>query len=952
MPLPPEVVVKLLSAAVAAGVKPFVEGVKSALRRRGMLRAASAVGRSLQIPGPHRTGFATLAGLENLPPGLSYAQIKLAVDTPTFRAYASQIVATHILETSHQVRSRIFDALSGWMSAATGATVSTQLVAYLTKFNTALDAACADVASQLRRDMLDSGETVHQWALAQISQSLLESIDRHVTSVARTDGASIKEAEKWVSSYKREFEALHSEIPLFDIGPRRRVHLRDIFVEPDFLTVFTSGTAYANPLGHEIALPFEAFLEDLHRTVIVGNPGAGKSTATAALSVIWSKTRGVAFYLRARELQLDGSGFNLIQEIERTLSSIYQHKPPNGLVEEFLLNGSAIVVLDGLDEIPMLHRRRQVAGVIESAQRLFPLCRFLVSARIVGYSAFQLDPEIFTDFTIQPFRLDQVKLYVEKWFRLTTQPNTTNFTTTVRDFVRSSDSIHDLRTNPLMLALICVLYRGYSDIPRRRPQIYRKCIELLLRDWDLSRGITVRPWETDMYELALSAIAEILADEYRFGITHDRLLAQTFEALRFEAIPNSTEASRVAADIVEFCRDRGWIFTKIGLDDAGNEIYSFTHRSFFEYFAAYRMTRTSDSPKELADRIFEVMKAGEGEVLAQIALIMYGERNQFGGSKTMLELLELARRASATARGPALEFIIAAADAVMLNQAALSALVRDAIELEVPEESLRSLFLPTFRYADGMEEILVDCLRKYNQPDLYSLTIRHEWLWDVAVQHGLLPIDALTVDPDEPISSSLGRLLGGDWSDFSDRAPASTAVGILNAAADPEFNKAQRASAFRTLRFLGRSLGDLSGVDGLLRNILPSKKFDQFVMTDYLLAESSKIKLARPTLGRYVDVAEAAIGRSIGFGYDAVLGAIVLVLCVCEMIEERYRVTEYPRTGLVAHLLQRRAAFGRVEEENPLADALTPSDATSLERWCMQKIAIIHYDIVSDAISS
>ncbi|MFE9690578.1 NACHT domain-containing protein [Micromonospora sp. NPDC005806] len=930
MTVGPDTVVKLLTAAVAASVKPFVQTIQSALTKKGLVKAGGAFGRSLQIQGPHRTGFSTLAGLEGLPPGLTYAKVKKSIDSPTFRTYATQLVAIHVLEASAHNRERIFSALDQWMVESTGVPVSPQLVAYQAKFNAALDAACEAVAGQLKRDVPQE-ETVHAWALGQISRSLFESIERHLAVVNSPGRASVQEAERWLTSYKSEFGKVHSQIPLFDIGPKRRVRLGEIFVKPSFHAVYNVSYIPSSPFRYDLGLSFEEFFDDLTQAVILGDPGAGKSTTTAALAVLWSRDRGAPFYLRARELSMDEAGFNLVREIERLLSSVYQRPAPAGLVEELLLNGAALVILDGLDEVAPMYRRKQIAQVVESAQRMFPLCRFLVTARLVGYSAVQLDPDVFTEFTLQPFRVDQVREYVEKWFALSSRQLHWDLKKTVDDFMRGSESIHDLRTNPLMLALVCVLYRGTKDIPRRRPEIYRRCIELLLRDWDLSRGIRVNPWEIGMYEFALSAVAELIrsSEAYRNGMTKGRLLQAISQALEAEAIPNTAEGLRVAGEIVDFCRDRGWMFTKIGADHDGEDVYSFTHRSFYEYFAAYRLTRISDSPEELAEHVFEMMKAGEGEILAQIALLMYGERSRLGTSKAMLALLELISGATGDFRSSAMEFVVAAADVVMLNGTALKKLVTLSLTVPVPHDVLRTMFLPDFRYSTGMEEILLSCLSGRNVGELVKIANGRQWLLDFFVQEGIVRLDALAGQLGESLSGTLDRLLTGAWSEFADNGPPAVAVTLLRAVADRETERSRRIAAIRGLRWLGRQAGGLSKLAGSLQNHPGSRRLNQYVLGGTGQA----------------DLAAAALTRAVGHGPEVLIGVLCLVLCICEIIESRYRLGEYPVDGVVAKLLQARSGVGTSAPE-ALRSALQPADAEAFDRWCGQRMSIIYYDVV------
>ena len=81
-------------------------------------------------------------------------------------------------------------------------------------------------------------------------------------------------------------------------------------------------------------------------------------------------------------------------------------------------------------------------------------------------------------------------------------------------------------------------------------------------------------------------------------------------------MPDRREGERLAREVVERCRGRGWIFTDIGLNEQGEEYFSFTHRSFLEYFAAQHLVRTTLSSTELARELLPYILSARGEILA------------------------------------------------------------------------------------------------------------------------------------------------------------------------------------------------------------------------------------------------------------------------------------------------------------------------------------------------
>jgi hypothetical protein len=54
---------------------------------------------------------------------------------------------------------------------------------------------------------------------------------------------------------------------------------------------------------------------------------------------------------------------------------------------------------------------------------------------------------------------------------------------------RPGRGVPDLRANPLLLSLMCILYRGEGSLPRNRAEVYEQCANLLFHRWDARRHI-------------------------------------------------------------------------------------------------------------------------------------------------------------------------------------------------------------------------------------------------------------------------------------------------------------------------------------------------------------------------------------------------------------------------------------------------------------------------------
>src|SRR5262249_21906758 len=81
-----------------------------------------------------------------------------------------------------------------------------------------------------------------------------------------------------------------------------------------------------------------------------------------------------------------------------------------------LERGQALVLLDGLDEIPTQPQRLFACAVVESFARRYPDCRFVVTCRTLSYQdpAWQLQD--FHSVTLAPFSAEQIDLFIAAWY--------------------------------------------------------------------------------------------------------------------------------------------------------------------------------------------------------------------------------------------------------------------------------------------------------------------------------------------------------------------------------------------------------------------------------------------------------------------------------------------------------------------------------------------------------
>ena len=485
---------------------------------------------------------------------------------------------------------------------------------------------------------------------------VLNAIERHVAALnARPDELT---EDSFLASYRNHVIDQHGKLEPPDFERRRRVPISDIYVPTSITEDLTPERTMTLRPVEPPSLTVFGLAERLDRTVLLGDPGGGKTTAANVLMHFFAndKTGQVPFLVTLREYAAkDPPERSVVGHIQHTLQTFYQCPAPSGLVDLLLLTGRAVVIFDGLDELLDTSRRADVTTRVERFCAEYPQAPVLVTSRAVGYDQARLDDRQFTCYRLEGFKDEQVTDYVQKWFAQDpeSQPGEADA------FLAESEGVPDLRANPLLLSLMCILYRGEGSLPRDRAGVYGKCAELLLRKWDERRRIRRELRADHLVEPTLRHLAWWLfaRDETQAAVTERELVVETAVFLHGRGFESEDDALTAAHEFVEFSQGRMWVFSDAGTTSTGEKLYAFTHRTFLEYFAAAHLAYDSDTPEQLARTLAPHVARGEWEVVGELAVQIKDSTSTDGAQRVYAELLGERRRRSSKGRSGVLQFL-------------------------------------------------------------------------------------------------------------------------------------------------------------------------------------------------------------------------------------------------------------------------------------------------------
>jgi hypothetical protein len=515
----------------------------------------------------------------------------------------------------------------------------------------------------------------------------LAAIEKNLALLSHTDRADVGAISRFEGKYRGQVASRHSKISPPTLDSVKKLDIGEIYVDPDFERF------PKDPRSPNSRLLLSDFRAEAHRSVILGNPGAGKSTFAAKLTHdLASRVPGasiggltplpVLIVLREYGARKKESHVSILDFIEASANSMYQVRPPKGAFEYFLLNDRAVVIFDGLDELLDTTQRQEVSEDIESFCHLYPSVPVIVTSRVVGYDQAPLDPKRFRTYYIAPFREPQVSEYARKWFAAELELDDAERAQMVKTFLAESERASDIRSNPLMLSLICNIYRGEGYIPQNRPDVYQKCATMLFDRWDRRRGIGRPSLLGSQLDPTLMFLAHwIYADqELQQGVSEAALVSKAAEYLQGRMYEDLPSAEAAAREFVEFCRGRAWVFTDTGTRRRGEPLFQFTHRTFLEYFTAAYLVRTHFEPESLLKVLLPRILTREWDVVAQLAFQVMNRSIEGAGDILLSRLMESGRQQGGVGELNVLSFVSRCLEFIVPSRAICKEVVERCVD--------------------------------------------------------------------------------------------------------------------------------------------------------------------------------------------------------------------------------------------------------------------------------
>ncbi|MCA9927399.1 MAG: NACHT domain-containing protein [Anaerolineales bacterium] len=416
-----------------------------------------------------------------------------------------------------------------------------------------------------------------------------------------------------------------------ELKDRQAMNIEDIFIHLQAeveshtplsgrqLPMLTLEAEKSEPIRRQVSV--NDALRQHRQLVVLGDPGAGKTTLLKYIILSFARSEGARLGLDEERLPIFIRLYDYVarrterQEDYSLIDYLYTQARENlmlalepGFFETELAAGNCILCLDGMDELGRAGVRRDVAAAIAALAHRYPLNRFIISSRIVGYNEAPLDDRAFIHHRVLPFRGYDIEQFITKWYRarehdpVRAQVQANQLTRTIMAEAR----IKALAKNPLLLTIITLIHRIEAELPHERVKLYEKCVTALVETWEQVKRLTVadreRPYFEHRYHL-LEQLAYWLHIQPSEGNGRPRQVAEgdlTVQLSQFLLKDPFLQLDRrtawdEAAAFIELIKARTGL-----LVERGEDIYTFAHLTFQEYLtAAYLMHEHAHSIDEL-----------------------------------------------------------------------------------------------------------------------------------------------------------------------------------------------------------------------------------------------------------------------------------------------------------------------------------------------------------------
>jgi predicted nucleotidyltransferase/transcriptional regulator with XRE-family HTH domain len=469
--------------------------------------------------------------------------------------------------------------------------------------------------AQLSRLVAGDGYRVRQGTLNRLAGALGVSPDELVV------GGAIPRYKRWLFE-----ETSYVDFRGFGMPSVQRQLIREVFVEPEAEEVGERGSggecqeacSPQEPRFRDLRrrrrsrVPATACVRSEERTIILGEPGGGKTTLLRFLansaSAAEADPEETPIYVRlpdfCRAQDLD-EGVDLVKFLaaraaERGCPDI-EAPLKQELADE---KRRCLVLLDGLDEVGTHKQRDRLIESVQAFVEKYPSNRYVVTSRPAGFDSTPWRSRGFSVFRIRDYDRARLERFAKNWAgilsRTENKPHAEVWERLNRA-IFANPRVRALASNPLIVTIFVLLNEARGGVlPRRRVDLYEKVADVFLDTWEGNKRSTGKFEDTRDIDLDAREFRWLLSDLSLSMQKAERTLAPRWwiaekieDYLQHKLGYPLEEAKDVCDRIIRYLAERTGLIEERGLG-----LFAFSHRTLQEYFASRGVIDEADASLE------------------------------------------------------------------------------------------------------------------------------------------------------------------------------------------------------------------------------------------------------------------------------------------------------------------------------------------------------------------
>ena len=338
-------------------------------------------------------------------------------------------------------------------------------------------------------------------------------------------------------------------------------------------------------------VPLDTVMQTDEHLAILGEPGAGKSTALQFIGLCYARVAAgqAVHHLTVNRpaipilLRLQVSASTIVRSTLRTALRAEiqsrlqcQDEDANRLFDAWRQSPGLLVLLDGLDEVPA-DLRQSVREQIERSARS-GIGRVILTSRPAGFLALGGLQE----YTLKPFAdaRQEALPYLKGWLQALKpewQAQVEEKAQSLIEQMQASAALRRLLNNPLLLRLSAQHYAATGAIARSRADLYRQWVE---EAWQRARQRGASAQDKQHYLAALQTLA------WHMHTGGDTSATALQTALRSAGLAADDHA---AADLLHRLREQTGLLARLSEAHTDRYLFLFSHMTLREYLVAMRL---------------------------------------------------------------------------------------------------------------------------------------------------------------------------------------------------------------------------------------------------------------------------------------------------------------------------------------------------------------------------